>query len=162
MISTDHGKNQSPENQQPEKRKQIPLFIEKEDGPEKIEDKLQRIEKQCLADILPFHALAVYDVGGNSHQDIQDRPDYRKQPRGRRQRRFCHGIKHAHGIAGQQAGYGPHCYRDQNTDHQFFFFDIHLRLRFKADAAQPVISQHCYLVYDHTVHDLSPAHKTAA
>lgn len=60
------------EKQQPEKTEHECAETEKENGPQKIDEQLDPVEKQSISS---FAAAAERDARGrNPHQDVQDRP----------------------------------------------------------------------------------------
>lgn len=100
--SKDHNKNQNPQQNQPEKREQIPAEIKEKGGPEEIDGQLQEIDSKCTGDCVFISTGYENQIRRDSHQKVQDGPYHWKQPGRRRQWRLIERPEGIHFIAGQK------------------------------------------------------------
>lgn len=64
----DHRQDQKPQNDEPRKRKPIPLPVEKEDGPQQVKHQLNAIDEQRIAFAVAVCIGSIDQVSRNSHE----------------------------------------------------------------------------------------------
>lgn len=112
----DHPKHQPPQKQQPEKGKAEGLGVEEDRTPEKIDHKLCDEEVQSQTPGFGWRSL-INPCRSDTHQCEQDRPDHRKYPTRRRQRRFRNGLAVKGGtVPGQPAGKCAYGFCEKNPE----------------------------------------------
>ena len=79
-----HGQiNEDPQDQQQDKSHKVPLQAKENQGPEKIQDKLDKVKSQRLSDGIRVGSRGKDPVGSVAHQQVEYGPYDGEYPSGR-------------------------------------------------------------------------------
>ena len=107
-VIDDRQNDQNEQRDQPDKGEKESTQIEEKDAPEEIEDQTDPVEDQAGFRFRRGLSRVIEDEQGtDAHQDVEGRPDDRKEDRRRRERRCLHLLVDIHIPSRQKRRYDP-------------------------------------------------------